>query len=77
MRDQINYTNLIAGWGRFYGRIIKPKIQGNAKAREIEDEYIENFFKEHGKYPLGNRDRKRKLKTGKDGSSNCKKIIDG
>lgn len=60
VRDQVDWANLIAGWKRFFARIILKDIPGNAKAREKEDEYIEQYFVEHGEYPLGNRDRKKK-----------------
>ncbi len=62
LRDQIEYANLIVGWDRFTGWIIKVNIEGNAKARLIEDEYIYAFFAEFDKYPVGNRDRERKKK---------------
>lgn len=62
LRDQIEYANLIVGWNRFTGWIIKVNIEGNAKARLIEDEYINTFFAKFDKYPIGNRDRERKKK---------------
>ena len=62
LRDQIEYANLVIGWDRFTGWIIKVNIEGNAKARIIEDEYIDAFFEENGKYPVGNRDRERRKK---------------
>lgn len=58
LREQVEYANLIVGWNRFFGRIVQPKIKGNAAARILEDEFIEQFFEENGKYPIGNRDRK-------------------
>ena len=62
LKEQIEYANLIVGWERFAGWIIRVNIEGNAKARIVEGEYINAFFVEYGKYPIGNRDRKRKKK---------------
>lgn len=60
LREQIEYANLVVGWNKFTDWIIKVNIAGNAKARIMEDEYIEAFYKKNGKYPVGNRDRKKK-----------------
>ncbi len=57
LRDQVDLGNLYAGWKRYFGRILVKGIKGNAKARVIEDEYIEAYFKKNGVYPVGNRDR--------------------
>lgn len=41
VRDQVSYANLIAGWLRFFGKILIRNIPGNSKARTIENLLIE------------------------------------
>ena len=60
VRDQVSMGNLYDGWLRYYGRILLKRIKGNRKAREIEDQYLEDYFAKNGCYPVGNRDKKRK-----------------
>ncbi len=60
VREQISMGNLYVGWLRYYGRILLKHIKGNRKAREIENRYLEEYFTDHKRYPVGNRDRKRK-----------------
>ncbi len=55
IRSQLNLYNLIAGWKRFFARIILKNIEGREKALKIEGEYIEAYRKEHGHKPRGNR----------------------
>ncbi|MFK7933037.1 MAG: hypothetical protein AB8G22_05965 [Saprospiraceae bacterium] len=57
IREQVDYANLIVGWIRFFGKIILRNIPGNARARKIEDEFIQGYFRKNGRYPRGNRDR--------------------
>lgn len=60
VRDQVSLGNLFVGWLRYFGRILIKNIKGNEKAREIEDQYIDNYFEKHERYPIGNRYRKKK-----------------
>lgn len=60
MRTQLDLFNLIAGYLRFVGRILRVNIPGRKKAEEIEDEYNEAYYEKHGRYPIGNREPKRR-----------------
>lgn len=60
VRDQVSLGNLFVGWLRYFGRILIKNISGNAKARAIEDQYIDAYFEKHQRYPRGNRDREKK-----------------
>lgn len=57
IREQVDYANLIVGWLRFFGKIVLRNIPGNARARKIEDEFIEGYRRKYNRYPRGNRDR--------------------
>lgn len=59
MREQIDFANLISGWLRFFGLILIKGIKGNAKARTIETKKLDDYYDIHGRYPPGNRDRKK------------------
>ena len=54
LRDQLDLFNRITGWSRFYAEILHQDIQGRLKAREIEQNLIIEYKKEHGHRPLGN-----------------------
>jgi URI fold toxin 2 len=54
VRAQITFINLVVGWDRFFGEILVKNIVGRIEAEKMEDELIENFSLEHGKYPRGN-----------------------
>ncbi|MFZ4633588.1 MAG: hypothetical protein ACOYNO_05205 [Saprospiraceae bacterium] len=58
IREQVTFLNHINGWLRFFAKILLFDIPGKAKASEIETEYIDAFFDEHGRYPTGNRRRR-------------------
>lgn len=60
VRNQVTLGNLFAGWLRYFGRILIKNIAGNAKARAVEDKYLEDYYDKNGRYPRGNRDRKHK-----------------
>lgn len=62
MRKQLDLYNLIAGFTRFVGRILMTGIKGRKRAEEIETKYINDYFEEHGKYPIGNRKKGRRKK---------------
>ena len=61
-RIQLDLMNLIAGWARYFVRILLKNIPGNAKARLIEDEFIATYKRKHGRNPIGNKERKKKSK---------------
>ena len=56
MHEQTDFLNRAVGWFRYYAEVLIDKITGRAKAREIEDEYIEAYHKKHGRNPRGNID---------------------
>lgn len=60
IRRQLSILNLAAGWLRYFARILLKRIPGRLCAEEIEDDYIDEFEKEKGRMPRGNRRRNRK-----------------
>ena len=52
--EQVSLFNRVAGWSRFFANILLTGIRGRRKAEEIEDEYINQYKKEHGHKPPGN-----------------------
>lgn len=60
MREQVDYLNRAVGWLRYFAEILIQGIIGNAKARQIEDEYIDAYRKKHGRNPRGNVKKKGK-----------------
>jgi len=56
MREQTDYLNRAVGWFRYFAQILIRGIAGRAKAREIEDAYIEAYNEKHGQNPRGNID---------------------
>lgn len=54
VRKQINFMNLVVGFVRFVGKILVLDIAGRKAAKELEDQYIDVYFEEKGKYPKGN-----------------------
>lgn len=54
MRSQINFLNRAIGFLRFVGHILQHYIPGRARAKEMEDEYIDRYFDVHGRKPRGN-----------------------
>lgn len=59
-RIQLDLMNLIAGWARYFVRILIRNIPDNAKARIIEKEFIATYKRKHGRNPIGNKERKKK-----------------
>jgi len=52
---QATLFNKVAGWLRFFARILLTDIKGREKALEVEEEYIEEYKKKNGgKPPRGN-----------------------
>ncbi len=54
MRRQIAILNSAVDWIRFVATILLTKIPGRAKAKELEDEYIDRYHDVHGRNPRGN-----------------------
>ena len=54
LRRQINFMNLIVGWIRFVGKILVFNIDGRKKARDLEDDYIDDYYEQNGRNPRGN-----------------------
>jgi len=54
VRSQLDFLNQAIGFLRFVGHILLHHIPGRARAKEIEDEYIDRYFDEHGRKPRGN-----------------------
>lgn len=54
VREQIDLFNRIAGFPRFYAKILLREIPGRKKAREMERQYIRAFSEKHGRRPPGN-----------------------
>lgn len=52
--EQITLFNRVAGWVRFFAKILLTGIAGRAKAKRIENEYIDSYESENGKRPPGN-----------------------
>lgn len=55
IREQLNLYNLIAGWLRFFAKVLIKNIPGREKARKLEDQHINDYRKSHGRNPIGNR----------------------
>lgn len=51
---QVKNLNIFVGWLRFFSRILLIEIPGRVKAKEIEDQFIEEYTKANGKKPRGN-----------------------
>lgn len=63
IRRQLDIFNLAAGWLRYLARILVTGIPGRKAAEELEDQYLDEFEKKHGKLPRGNKEKNRKNKT--------------
>lgn len=51
---QVKLFNNLVGWARFFANVLITSIPGRVKAKELEDEYIENYRQQHGRKPRGN-----------------------
>ncbi|MEZ4887407.1 MAG: hypothetical protein R3E32_21930 [Chitinophagales bacterium] len=52
---QVTLFNKVAGWLRFFARILLKDIDGREQALEVEKEYIEDYKQKNGgKPPRGN-----------------------
>jgi hypothetical protein len=54
MKRQVNFLNLGVKWLRFFAQILLFDIPSKKEAKRIEEEYIQNYKKQHGKKPRGN-----------------------
>lgn len=54
MRNQIDFLNRAVGLPRFVGNVLLKNIPGRTRAKEMEDDYIDRYFDEHGRKPKGN-----------------------
>jgi hypothetical protein len=55
--EQVSLFNRLAGWARYFARILLTGISGRKRAEEIEDEYIEQYKEKYGFRPDGNPER--------------------
>lgn len=55
LRDQITLYNVVAGFIRFFARILIKNIPGRKEALKIEKEHIKTYKDENGRKPRGNR----------------------
>ncbi|MBK6621837.1 MAG: hypothetical protein IPJ00_07900 [Saprospirales bacterium] len=53
-RKQLTILNLAAGFLKFIARVLLSGIPGREEAERIEREYIDDYFKKHGRKPPGN-----------------------
>ncbi len=51
---QVKSYNLIANKQKFSAEVLETDIEGREKALEKEDEYINEYEKQHGRKPRGN-----------------------
>ena len=54
MRNQIDFLNRAVGLSRFIGNVLLKNIPGRAKAKDMEDEFIDRYVDANGKKPKGN-----------------------
>jgi hypothetical protein len=54
IREQLDLFNRIAGFTRFYAKILMSEIPGRRKARDLERQHIQDFREKHGHRPPGN-----------------------
>ena len=55
INNQLKIFNLIAGWMRYFGRIIVTGIQGRKNAEDLEKKYINDYKVKNGRKPIGNK----------------------
>jgi hypothetical protein len=54
MHEQVDYLNRAVGWFRFFAEVLIRGIIGKEKAREMEDQHVDEYRQEHGRNPRGN-----------------------
>ena len=55
LRDQLNLYNVVAGFVRFFARILIRNIPNRIEALDLEEQHIDAHEKKFGKKPRGNR----------------------
>jgi hypothetical protein len=55
LRDQISIYNVVAGFVRFFARILIKNIPNRVDALKIEKDRIREYKDKHGRKPRGNR----------------------
>ena len=60
MREQVDYLNRAVGWIRFFAKVLIKGIMGKRKARNIEDEHVDDYRAKHGRNPRGNVNKTKK-----------------
>jgi len=55
LRDQINLYNVVAGFIRFFARILTRNIPSRKEAIDLEKKQIQKYKDENGRKPRGNR----------------------
>ena len=55
LREQLNLFNIVAGFIRFFARILIKNIPDRKEALKIEKDHIKGYKKKHGRKPRGNR----------------------
>lgn len=55
LRDQINLYNIVAGFIRFFARILMKNIPNRIEAVKAEKEHIKAYKDKNGRKPRGNR----------------------
>lgn len=55
LRDQLSLYNVVAGFIRFFARILVKNIPNREEAIRIEKEHIQKYKDKHNRKPRGNR----------------------
>ena len=54
-KAQVQLFNALVGWARFFARVLMTNIPGRRKARDLEDQFIDEYERKYGERPRGNR----------------------
>lgn len=54
IKSQLRLMNLVAGWKRYYAKILVQEIQGREAALKIEQKFINDYAALNGEKPIGN-----------------------
>jgi hypothetical protein len=55
MQIQVDFLNLGVKWLRFFARVLVMDIPGKVAAKKLEQKYIDDYSKENGRKPRGNK----------------------
>lgn len=61
VRKQVFEMNLAAEYDKYAAQILLSEIEGRAEAARIEIQFIDDYYYENGRNPIGNLVPKRKL----------------